>query len=476
MEAPKLFISYSWSNIEHEQWVLELATNIRESGVNVILDKWDLREGNDAYAFMEKMVTDPDIAKVAIISDRKYSEKADGRSNGVGTETQIISKEVYENQQQNKFVAIVSEKDENGKPYLPTYYKSRIYIDLSEPDSYSDNFEKLLRWIFDKPLYIKPEIGKRPEFLENDTPIRMGTSVLLKRAIDAIKNDKTIALGLLDEYLELFSQNLELFRIKSKEGEFDENVVKSIQDFLPYRDEAIQLFITISKYVKDEEYIRRLHRFFERLIPYLYRSDNTNQWTDVDFDNFKFIIHELFLYAIAICLKHERYNFVVYLVEQKYYLLGNSDHGREVMVSFITFRQYIKSLENRTIRLNLRRLSLRADLLKERNKLSGIEFRYLMQADFVLFIRADLDSEGSRWWPETLIYLGHFNSAFEIFARANSRKYFNKIKIILGIDSPEGLDNLLNKYREEKRTIPRWESESFNPSSLLGYEQLGKRE
>jgi len=69
MSIPKLFISYSWSNATHEQWVVDLATEIRESGVDVILDKWDLKEGHDAVAFMEKMVTDPEIKKVAIITD-----------------------------------------------------------------------------------------------------------------------------------------------------------------------------------------------------------------------------------------------------------------------------------------------------------------------------------------------------------------------------------------------------------------------
>jgi hypothetical protein len=33
----------------------------------VILDKWDLKEGNDAHAFMEGVVTDPAIAEVALI-------------------------------------------------------------------------------------------------------------------------------------------------------------------------------------------------------------------------------------------------------------------------------------------------------------------------------------------------------------------------------------------------------------------------
>ena len=165
MTAPKLFISYSWSSPEHEQWVVDLATELRESGVDVILDKWDLKEGNDAVAFMEQMVTNSEIKKVVIVSDEIYASKADGRSGGVGTETQIISKEVYDNQSQDKFVAVISEKDDNNKPFLPTYYKSRIYIDLSEADKYSENFERLLRWIFDKPLYVKPKLGSTPSFL-----------------------------------------------------------------------------------------------------------------------------------------------------------------------------------------------------------------------------------------------------------------------------------------------------------------------
>ena len=38
-----------------------------ESGVDVIFDKWDLKEGHDANAFMEKMVTDPEIEKVILL-------------------------------------------------------------------------------------------------------------------------------------------------------------------------------------------------------------------------------------------------------------------------------------------------------------------------------------------------------------------------------------------------------------------------
>ncbi|MFH1891218.1 MAG: SEFIR domain-containing protein [Candidatus Zixiibacteriota bacterium] len=79
MAAPKLFVSYSWTSPDHEAWVLQLSTDLRESGVDVILDKWDLKEGHDAHAFMEKMVTDPEIRKVILVCDKGYVDKTDGR-------------------------------------------------------------------------------------------------------------------------------------------------------------------------------------------------------------------------------------------------------------------------------------------------------------------------------------------------------------------------------------------------------------
>jgi len=51
VQSPRTFISYSWSSPEHEARVLQLATELEESGVDVILDKWDLREGADKYAY-----------------------------------------------------------------------------------------------------------------------------------------------------------------------------------------------------------------------------------------------------------------------------------------------------------------------------------------------------------------------------------------------------------------------------------------
>src|SRR5262245_40900877 len=84
-DNPKLFVSYSWTTPNHEAWVLKLAIDLVESGVDVIIDKWHLREGQDADKFMEQMVTDPNIKKVILVCDQAYAEKADARKGGVGS-------------------------------------------------------------------------------------------------------------------------------------------------------------------------------------------------------------------------------------------------------------------------------------------------------------------------------------------------------------------------------------------------------
>jgi hypothetical protein len=47
------------------------------------------------------MVTDPAITKVIMICDVAYVEKANRRASGVGTETQIITGEIYSNTTQD---------------------------------------------------------------------------------------------------------------------------------------------------------------------------------------------------------------------------------------------------------------------------------------------------------------------------------------------------------------------------------------
>ncbi len=477
-DAPKVFISYAWAKDkpEHDQWVMQLATELRDSFVDVILDKWDLKEGHDAVAFMEKMVTDETIKKVIMISDKTYAEKADGRQGGVGTETQIISKKVYEEQNQGKFVAVLPEKDENGKAYLPTYYSSRIYIDLSQSEKYAEEFEKLLRWIFEKPLNEKPPLGKKPEFLSEKPLIFLGTTVKLRRVEDALKNSKSYVSGALSDYLSTFYENLEQFRITENEGHFDDAVISSIESFTPYKNELLHLVLLICQFSPTEEIVQKLHRFFEQLIPYLYRPAHIHHYKETDFDNFRFIIHELFLSTLAIFIKEECFEQANSLLEQRYFFSDNSGRGRNEMVNFISFYKSLNSLENRNNRLKLNRASLRADLLKQRSENSEVKFHHLMQADFILYMRSEIVNENHyRWWPETLVYAGRsYDVAFEVFARSISRNYFEKVKALLGIQTLQELEKVLSEFQEGKRQSPKWDFNWVNPAGLMGFDRFAR--
>src|ERR1039457_7064826 len=123
---PKVFISYSWTSPGHQERVRQWAERLVQDGIDVVLDVYDLKEGHDKYSFMERMVTDPNVTHVLVVCDKAYSEKADAKKAGVGTESQIISREVYEKVEQSKLIPVVCEFVD-GEPTLPTFFKSRIW-------------------------------------------------------------------------------------------------------------------------------------------------------------------------------------------------------------------------------------------------------------------------------------------------------------------------------------------------------------
>lgn len=475
--APKLFISYSWTSSDHEDWVLSVAKELCEAGVDVILDKWELKGGQDVHAFMEKMVTDPEIRKVVLICDRQYAEKANKRSGGVGTEAQIISQEVYV-KDQSKFVAVLRERDEDGKPLLPAYYGSKMYFDMSDQDHISNGMEELLRWVFDKPRYLKPELGSPPAFL-SDSSAKLPTAGAFRRAIAAVQESTPNCHGALAEYFDIFAKHLERFRIGRTEGEFDEQVLRSIEEFVPYRNEVVGMFTALARHRPTEDSWEAMHRFFESLLPYLDLTDGTTDFRESDLDNFKFILQELFLYAIASLMRHECFSGVAYLVTQHYYRAENPWRSADGMVPFSVFSNHLESLVYRNSRLRSNRLSIHADLLDQRAKSSGQLFQQLMQADLVLFVCDCLERLRSEslheWWPVTLVYVTWRPCSFEAFGRSQSSKYFEKVKQVFGIADKYDLLPLQQAFREGTLRVPQWGGESFNPFAMMCFDKWATR-
>lgn len=169
IESPKVFISYAWASKAYEAKVLAFASKLVSDGIDVVIDKWDMSEGNDTFSFMERSVTDSTITNVLMLIDPVYTKKADAHTGGVGTETQIISAKVYQEVDQNKFIPIIFERGENGEVCKPTYLQGRLHFDLSSEEEYDETYHRLVKTLFGEEVFAKPKLGKKPAWVEKSS-------------------------------------------------------------------------------------------------------------------------------------------------------------------------------------------------------------------------------------------------------------------------------------------------------------------
>ena len=450
-KQPKIFISYSWSSPQHKQWVLELAERLSGDGVVVVLDEWDLKTGQDKHVFMEQMVNDTNIKKVLVVCDSVYQTKANNRKGGVGTETQLISKEVYESAGQEKFIPIIREYDESGRPCIPHYMASRIYIDLSSDEKFEESYQKLIRNLYDKPLLKRPALGMPPAYITEEEQVVLRTSHKVAEIKNAILNDRSSANGLISDYLDTFIASLEDFRLSGGSvPDFDDKVVKVLEKMLPLRDDFIDFIFTIFKYQGRVE-VEKLQNFFEKLIPFSNRPENVQSYTRIDFDNYRFFSYELALYLLAVLTKLKKYDELAYFINNQYFY--HSPNTSELAYNGIEiFNHYLPSLDEiRNKRLELRRVSVTADLIKSRATRKDIDFNDLIQADLVAFYITELRGGHFGWFPRTSVYNSRWGSSVEIFDRLVSRQHFEKTKSLFGIETIDELKKLIEQYIERSQ-------------------------
>ncbi|HAS8533423.1 TPA: toll/interleukin-1 receptor domain-containing protein [Vibrio vulnificus] len=166
MTVPKVFVSYSHDTQEHKKWVLDLATRLRNSGIDAVIDQWELGPGDDLPHFMETNLATAD--RVIMICTERYVEKANSGSGGVGYEKMIITSELLSKIDSNKVIPVIKQDASND---VPTFLKSKLYIDFSKIEDYELSFDDLVRSIHGAPLFKKPEIGNNPfESIDNVAP------------------------------------------------------------------------------------------------------------------------------------------------------------------------------------------------------------------------------------------------------------------------------------------------------------------
>jgi hypothetical protein len=158
---PSVFISYSWDDETHKEWVLELAKKLCSDGINVILDRFFLKPGANLPHFVENNISKAD--RIIIIFTKNYKLKADRRTGGVGYEYSIMNVDLYKNQTSNeKIIPILREGSTDES--IPTFMQQFIHIDTRNDENFENSYNDLIREIYNEPKIQKPVIGAKPKF------------------------------------------------------------------------------------------------------------------------------------------------------------------------------------------------------------------------------------------------------------------------------------------------------------------------
>lgn len=158
--CPTVFISHAWEGADHKKWILKLANELMQKGINVLCDFYN-QGGVDLMAFMTHGIQKSN--RVLIVGTPKYKEKSEGLdSNGVSFENMVMSSLMYHDMGSSKFIPIL--KEGTFDTAFNSMMSIRVGYDLSTSESYDSNIKTLVRDIWNEPEIQKPQRGEKPDF------------------------------------------------------------------------------------------------------------------------------------------------------------------------------------------------------------------------------------------------------------------------------------------------------------------------
>lgn len=441
IEHPKVFISYAWLNDDFNRKVSEFVNRLRQDGIDTIFDQTDLKFGQSMPHFMESTVRDSGITNVLMLLTPEYKEKADSKTGGVGTETQIISAEVYQDVDNTKFIPVIFDKrGKDFKDCLPIYLKSRYFIDLSDIETYESNYNSLVRTLYGAPTSIKTQLGSKPEWVDNPDSINYD-----QNAIGFIKN---YAIGNSDKYVilkskEIYSRLIKQIKDINFQNDFDPNFFKSEYSKLTsIRNTFLYL---VSEIVVNDNLFDFLIYCFDQLSSYINELRFTNS-SRYKFSLLTIFKHELIVSCIVILYKANRYN-VIYSLISTSYISYSENMGVAFNSYFYCYSEVYDFCEELNVALSpdkSRRLYCGlADFWVRNTCVPLISIEDFVNADILISNLTRLN--GDRWFPLSYVYCARNpkwlrNIALSLTSKTLARRLLG----LFGVSNFDELENRLN--------------------------------
>jgi len=276
--------------------------------------------------------------------------------------------------------------------------------------------------------------------------------------------------------------NRDLKRIKPDFSRFD-NHDEAIYNQIEIGEDISHRFfeaVLLATRYDDAEVFKTTYDFFGEYLK-LYEPSRGFNGNQADFDGYKYLIHEMFLGFVASLIRSNKWAILRDLLKHELFV---EEYRGARYRKYTDLNETITSLDiNRKKRLNLNRISLSTDILKERfsdGKLSNLlSFREIMDGDFFLFQYAVFNFRDDRrffrdnWNPKTSIY-PHYEGPLYL-KKAESKEYYLKVCDALCLTSPQEFVNGLPLCRDTYDQYYCRYITVDNPLDFIDSERLGSK-
>lgn len=371
-------------------------------------------------------------------------------------------------------VVLVMNKAFGGPEFLPFDLKMKrvIVYELAESSNKAeakkvleDGFEGQMRLIFETLPSLSKEL------------------TLEEKVIVAIESESRTRVGLLKQYWKKQFEELEkLYPGPYRKEDDDEALVQSLEKTRNIVFSFGKIAETIAD-SEDSDSLRQLFSGFKPLLECYYLPvAYSGQFSKADHDFYRFIGNELLVTIVSVFLKEKKWDLLKIILEERI-VIDNAYGQRREAVGFTYFSKDTPGLDHRNQRLELRRVSIRADILKERHTTEPINQVSLgddyFEADFFLYLGAEAihTIQGREaifeWIPWTSIYLGSSYTTPRFLVLAQSKKIAEKMAETLGLSDLPQLKELVQKRSSNLEKL--WQRRSFwdNPLNQKEIEKIG---
>lgn len=420
---------------------------------------------------MERMVNDESVSHVLVVCDREYKEKADQRKHGVGTESQIISPEVYESADQSKFIPLVCEFDNDRNAILPSFFRSRIWIDFSSPNLVDENWEQLIRALYGKPLYTKPKLGSPPSYISSDIPLPTN-SVLAKFSSlrQAVLQEKQGMVRInRRDFLDACIDYADQLRIREDPGTdtIGERILADVGKLKLLRDPLVDWVMLESETSRREEYSLELIEFMEKLSELKSRPREVTRYSETWFEAHSIFVYEVFLYFVAALMRTRSYDLLHDVYWAAYLPPETARYTQNQLDRFDVFQGYADSLGPILSPEGKKLISPTAEVLRRHADRRDFPFSEIIQAE-LLTVLASI-TMGVCWAPQTLIY-APYHAEFPFFIRTTQRKYFLNLAKVIGIDDANEVRSIVRQEVDRMNSQNRRFGRNY--STMMNLEKM----